>query len=1084
MIPACLWSAPVPVIGLAPHWDLLWHSYRHQLPLCDLVLADSCGVATLKGQGITHARAVNLCGCERSWLDEEASNQARDIDILVIGNLHPAVHRKRLAWLPRLARLRERWRVSIRQEFSGQDCRALLSRARIVFHHSEHGQCAERALETAAAGALLFQEPGNREVTGYFRDRHECVSYTTQDVESLLEYYLEHEDERSAMAERAHQRVRALSFEQLWQQHLTLIEQEWPAIIDRARRRLSASESFPTDRERLSQRLWETLGASQPADAALSRDLATALVREPTSASLHNALGLAIALTEAGHVPPAPLAQRAAGHFRRALVHDPGHPLAGLNLAEALLAAGQREAAAEQAKTTLKALESPDAVGTSIRWLDDPHFPPGYDLFRVEWERAAWSHAGQPAAEAAAKLALVRWRLHTLVADLSGTLSHYYEAVLARPDFQVTRAALGCALARAGQFQEALPHLRRAVADNPLDRDAARALFEALGQAGDGTGQRRWADERRLLAQAAPDLVPAEPWITNTPPVGAELASILILCCNELPYTRLCLESVLQHTRPPFELVLIDNGSSDGTPAYLEGLRARPGPVRVEVIRNATNRGFPAGCNQALAKARGRYVVFLNNDTVVTQGWLDGLVHWALHGWPKTGLVGCVTNYASPPQMVPCDYARLDGLGAFAERRRREFAGKALQVERLIGFCLLVRREVLQQIGGFDERFGMGFFEDDDLCLRARQSSFDLLVAQDVYIHHFGSRTFTSLGFDCRQQLHENLEQFKTKWGEERAARYKMATDDEAQRGDPERASYPVTTDPDSAIPCLPAPQSQTRAPVTVSLCMIVKNEENNLPACLESAGGLFQEIIVCDTGSTDRTKEIAERFGARGADFPWVDSFAAARNESLRHATGKWIFWLDADDRLDEVNREKLQALFAGLGDENAAYCMKCVCLPDPVNGSTTVVDHIRLFRNHPEIRWRYRVHEQILPAVRRLGGEVRWTDITIQHAGYQDPALRRRKLERDLRLLQLENTEHPDDPFTLFNLGCLSQEQDKPAEALSFLRRSLDGSHPSDSIVRKLHALIVQCHRRLGQMEEGAKSVSSRARLLSRGC
>src|SRR5262249_35909701 len=124
----------------------------------------------------------------------------------------------------------------------------------------------------------------------------------------------------------------------------------------------------------------------------------------------------------------------------------------------------------------------------------------------------------------------------------------------------------------------------------------------------------------------------------------------------------------------------------------------------------------------------------------------------------------------------------------------------------------------------------------------------------------------------------------------------------------------------------------------------------------------------------------------------------------------------LHADDRLDEPNREKLRALFAELADANLAYVMKCLCLPDPESRAATVVDHVRLFRHQPDIRWQYRVHEQIRPAVRRSGGEVRWTDVVIRHTGYQDAALRRRKLDRDLRLLRLEDAEHPDDPFTLF--------------------------------------------------------------------
>src|SRR5262245_60079470 len=110
-----------------------------------------------------------------------------------------------------------------------------------------------------------------------------------------------------------------------------------------------------------------------------------------------------------------------------------------------------------------------------------------------------------------------------------------------------------------------------------------------------------------------------------------------------------------------------------------------------------------------------------------------------------------------------------------------------------------------------------------------------------------------------------------------------------------------------------------------VSLCVIAKNEENNLSTCLKCAGDLVGEIVVVDTGSTDRTREVAAAQGARVFDFPWVDDFAAARNETLRHASGEWIFWLDADDRLDETNHQCLQVLLAGLTDENAAYLMKC---------------------------------------------------------------------------------------------------------------------------------------------------------------
>jgi hypothetical protein len=128
-------------------------------------------------------------------------------------------------------------------------------------------------------------------------------------------------------------------------------------------------------------------------------------------------------------------------------------------------------------------------------------------------------------------------------------------------------------------------------------------------------------------------------------------------------------------------------------------------------------------------------------------------------------------------------------------------------------------------------------------------------------------------------------------------------------------------------------------------------------------------------------------------------------------------------------------------------------------------LVDHVRLFRNQPDIRWRYRVHEQILPAVRQAVGMVRAADVVIDHLGYQDPAAQAAKNERNLRLLRRDLAEHPTDPFILFNMGWTYAEVGQVAEALPLLQSSLERSHPQDSIVRKLYPLIMECHRRLGQ-------------------
>jgi GT2 family glycosyltransferase/Flp pilus assembly protein TadD len=1045
-IPPCLWSAPLPLVGLVTEAERGWHAYRRRLACCDLVLTDTVTVEKLAQAGIPQALPVNLSGCPRAWLDERPAADARDIDVLITGSLNPNLQHERLPWLMPGARLGERWRVVFQTSDLSTDGRRLLSRARLALTWGQHGECGPQVFAAAAAGALVFHEADNREVPAYLRDRQECVACTPETLEALATHYLEREEERRALAEAAGERVRRYGFEDLWEAALEAMEQQWAALTERARHRPQ-----PTPVDDLLWRCDEVCNGTQPAPATLLRDLQETSRSHPDAAALHNALGLLRSRAGSGQSLPSQ-AEAAAEDFRHALAAQPAVVL-GLNLAEALALAGQRLPAIDQARRTLALLEQLPALSATDR--EAGHFPPRPDLFRGEWERAAWDHAGQPAAEEQAKRRLLNWRLHGLLAELTDDLTHHYEAYLARPDLPAPRAALGGALVRAGRPVEALPHLRDAVAANPLEREAARALFHTLGAAGRAAEQHSLAYGQRLLSQAVPGLVPPESWFATARPLREELASVVVLCCNEVAYTRMCLESVLRHTERPYELLLVDNGSTDATPAYLEEVRTRPGPVRVEVIRNDTNRGFPVGANQARAHAQGNYLVFLNNDTIVAEGWLEGLIARTEPLTLGIGLVGPVSNYAAAPQHVPTNYNDAEGLGKFADRRRRDFSGRSLAAGRLSSFCLLARREVLERIGGFDERFGLGLYDDDDLCLRAREAGFGMAVALDVFVHHFGSQTFKGLGLDVRQQLLHNREIFRAKWGQERTA---SAT--------PREPAAQETTPGAAAL--AEAPTALAGGRKRVSLTMIVRNEEANLGDCLRSVADVVDDMVVVDTGSTDRTKEVAARHGARVFDFPWVDSFADARNESLRHATGEWVLWLDADDRVDEENRVKLRQLFERLGDENTAYVMKVRSPVNPTGSSVRILDQVRLFRNHPYIRWRYRVHEQILPAIGQWGGRTRWTDLVVQHTGYQDPAFRRRKLERNLHLLELEVREQPEDPFTLFNLGRSYLDLERTAEALPILQRSLERSGPNLSIVRKLYALITQAHQSLGQRAE----------------
>lgn len=250
--------------------------------------------------------------------------------------------------------------------------------------------------------------------------------------------------------------------------------------------------------------------------------------------------------------------------------------------------------------------------------------------------------------------------------------------------------------------------------------------------------------------------------VTSRPPDG--LTSIIVPCFNQREYTRHCLRALAKYTRPPWELIVVDNGSEDGTAAYIEGV-GDVASFPTTLIANSTNRGFPAAVNQGIAASKGDYVVLLNNDAVVTDGWLDQLIALA-ESSPSIGMTGPMSNYASPPQLVAeTPYRDLMEMHAFADRWRDSHRGEWFEAEKLSGFCLLIKRSVIDSVGGLDERYGLGLFDDDDLARRARAAGFQLCVTNDLFVHHFGSRTFVGEAIDTEALLAENETRFSEKWG-------------------------------------------------------------------------------------------------------------------------------------------------------------------------------------------------------------------------------------------------------------------------------------------------------------------------------
>ena len=237
------------------------------------------------------------------------------------------------------------------------------------------------------------------------------------------------------------------------------------------------------------------------------------------------------------------------------------------------------------------------------------------------------------------------------------------------------------------------------------------------------------------------------------------LVSIVMLSWNAPQFTKLALESIRQHTSGEYEVLVVDNGSQPETVEWLRTLED------VRVIFNPENRGYAGGNNQALEAARGEYVVLLNNDVVVTEGWLEGLLS-AFDRVPGLGVSAPRSNRIAGNQLVPdAVYGDIAQMHEYARARSAQFRGQGWLTDRAIGLCLCIDRRAIEEVGGLDERYGAGNFEDDDFCLRVRAAGYRIYVCDDVFIHHFGSQTFAANKVDWSATMRGNWAKFAAKWG-------------------------------------------------------------------------------------------------------------------------------------------------------------------------------------------------------------------------------------------------------------------------------------------------------------------------------
>ena len=226
---------------------------------------------------------------------------------------------------------------------------------------------------------------------------------------------------------------------------------------------------------------------------------------------------------------------------------------------------------------------------------------------------------------------------------------------------------------------------------------------------------------------------------------------IIVPIWNHPEFTRSCIEGLLKNTRYPYKLLLIDNGSERETKNYLENLKKEN--ANIKLLRNAENLGFIKAVNQGLALSDAPYVCILNNDTVPGVAWLTELVEFA-EKHPDVGLLNPLCSGHSRQSLT---------VEAYAGEILRSGKGKFMEMNQCQGFCMLIKREVIDKIGYLDEHFGIGGFDDTDYSMRAHLAGYKCVCVYSSYVYHEEHKSFDKLG-DRKVLQRESEKKYFEKW--------------------------------------------------------------------------------------------------------------------------------------------------------------------------------------------------------------------------------------------------------------------------------------------------------------------------------
>lgn len=459
--------------------------------------------------------------------------------------------------------------------------------------------------------------------------------------------------------------------------------------------------------------------------------------------------------------------------------------------------------------------------------------------------------------------------------------------------------------------------------------------------------------------------------------------SIIIVCYRDYASLDKCIASVRSSGIKDYEIIVWEN-----TPPPIFKTREeyenrfRPPSYGARWCGANENIGFAAGCNAAAKNAQGDLLIFLNPDTLVFGNWADDLAKGIQD---KFVAVGPVSNFVAGFQQV--------------ERYGGEDKG-LIETKLLIGFCLMIRRDVFEELGGMDEKLFLGC-DDLDLSWRLQRAGYRMCINTGVFVHHEGHTS-----------MNMNPEKDKLIKQSEKAMRDKLA----------EFYGEDVPTSEELWGCKIMAPSLKRQR---LSVCMIAPDDRK--------PEFWFADQVVClNVGDS-------------------IENFAEVRNKALAMCTGDWVLWLDTDDVVPAESAALIDALIHKPGNNVALQACHFAFKVENTDKDGEVRDSFyqsRLFPRLPDIKWggvggcHGYVHENYSESCQALGLPMVQTNITIRHTGYSDRVLEIKKAERNLALLLKE----PDNCFKWYNVGCSYMAMGDNEKALEGYRKALEFSEGED--------------------------------------